>query len=84
MAFFSRVLKIKTSTYVNKGTNTSTFRGSVDRRPINIRENIEKGIIDKQTAKVEMDLLLVKVKKQGYKNLSITDKKRLEELSKYY
>lgn len=83
MTLFAEKLGIKTSSTTNKG-KTNTFRGKQDRRPKEIREKIEQAVINKKSAKREMEGLLDKIKKKGYKNISKDEKNRLKELSKYY
>lgn len=60
------------------------FRGSIDRRDIKSTQITIKNILTKKQREAEMDFLLDKIKKNGYKNLSEKEKEKLIDLSKNY
>jgi membrane associated rhomboid family serine protease len=77
-------LKNKRKSHIYNKKNKFTFRGTLDKRPYEIRNNIEKQYFKKISQEKELDFLLDKIKKNGYNTLSEEEKNKLIEISKNY
>jgi membrane associated rhomboid family serine protease len=77
-------LKNKRKSHIYNKKNKFTFRGTLDKRPYEIQNNIEKQYFKKINQEKELDFLLDKIKKNGYNTLTEKEKNRLIEISKNY
>ncbi len=77
-------LKNKRKSHIYNKKNNFTFRGTLDKRPNKIQENIEKQYFKKINQEKELDFLLDKIKKNGYNKLTEEEKNKLIEISKNY
>jgi membrane associated rhomboid family serine protease len=76
--------KNKRKSHIYNKKNKFTFRGTLDKRPHEIQEKLEKQYFKKINQEKELDFLLDKIKKNGYNSLNDEEKNRLIEISKNY
>lgn len=79
----SKLLRIPSNKIIPQTVNTG-FRGAIDRRDEQSRSVAINNVLTRKQREKEIDILLDKINRVGYINLTEKEKNRLKELSKNY